>query len=165
MLAAPGETSWPLVLMLFSLRTISVVAAAVGLAFLRSAAGSLDPNRLRGAGRSAPWSTSAVVLGGLGLAGFPLSAGFTGHWAALQTVADTDWRVAAVVLLASGGIVVGFVRLIRILYDPQNIQRIPHERLLSALVAIAAIVVVCTAALAPQLLDSPIGWAMMAFRQ
>lgn len=164
MLAAPGQTSWPLVLMLFALRTISVLAAAVGLAFLRGAAGSLDPHRLRGAGRSAPWSISAVVLGGLGLAGFPLSAGFTGHWAALQTVANTDWRVAAAVLLASGGVVVGYVRLIRILYDPQNVQRIPHERLLSALVAVAAIVVVCSAALAPQLLDSPIAWAMMAFR-
>ncbi|MBI3959139.1 MAG: hypothetical protein HY328_10040 [Chloroflexi bacterium] len=164
MLAAPGDTSWSLVLFLFSLRVISVLAAAAGLAYLRDAAGSLNPARLRGAGRSAPWSTSAYVLGGLGLAGFPLSAGFTGHWAALQTVAENDWRVAAAVLLASGGVVVGFVRMIRILYDPQTPPSISSERLMRGLIAITAILIASGVAIAPQLLNGPIAWALMAFR-
>ncbi len=164
MLAVPGESSWSLVLFLFALRIISVLAAAAGLAFLRDATGSLNPTPLRGAGRSAPWSTSAYVLGGLGLAGFPLSAGFTGHWAALQTVAANDWRVAAVVLLASGGVVVGFVRMIRILYDPQTPPSIPNERRHRGVIAITAILIVSGVAIAPQLLNGPIAWALMAFR-
>jgi len=163
MLAAPGATGWPLVLLLFGLRTISVLAAAAGLAYLRAAAGSLDPARLRGAGRVTPWSTAAYLLGGLGLAGFPLSAGFTGHWAALQTVAATDWRVAAVVLLASGGVVVGYVRLVRILYDPQDRRLFQPEGMSRALIAILAILIASGAAIAPQLLDGPINWALMAF--
>ena len=163
MLAAPGEISWALVLFLFGLRLISIVAGAAGLAYLRMAAGTLSPSRLRGAGRVAPWSASAAILGGLGLAGFPLSAGFTGHWAALQTVAETDWRVAAAVLLASGGVVVGYIRLIRILYDPQQVPRIAPESLVHGLIVIVAILVVSAAAVAPQLLNSPINWVLMAF--
>lgn len=163
MLAAPGEISWVLVLLLFGLRVISMLAAATGLAYLRVAAGTLDPSYLRGIGRVAPWSASAYILGGLGLAGFPLSAGFTGHWAALQTVAQTDWRVAGVVLLASGGVVVGYIRLIRILYDPQQTPQAPSERLVNGLIAIIAILLVSAAAVAPQLLDGPINWALMAF--
>ena len=164
MLAAPGGSSWSLVLFLFTLRVISVLAAATGLAYLRNAAGSLNPNHLRAAGRALPWSTSAYLLGGLGLAGFPLSAGFTGHWAALQTVAENDWRVAAIVLLASGGVVVGFVRIIRILYDPQTPSGIPREKLSQVLIAIIMILMVSSVALAPQLLSGLISWALVAFR-
>lgn len=164
MLAASGESSWSLVFFLFSLRIVSVLAAAAGLAYLRDAAGSLDPHRLTAAGRAAPWSTSAYVLGGLGLAGFPLSAGFTGHWAALQTVAENDWRVAAIVLLASGGVVVGFVRIIRILYNPQTPPTIAPEGVIKGVVAIATILIVSGLAVAPQLLNDPISWALIAFR-
>jgi len=163
-LAAPGESNWPLVIFLFGLRLISVLAGAAGLAYLRQAAGSLQSSSLRGIGRSIPWSTSAYILGSLGLAGFPLSAGFAGHWAALQTIAQTDWRIASIVLLASGGVVIGFVRLVRILYDPQGQPNATSERLLNALVAIGAIFVVSVAALSPQLFDLPIAWVLMAFR-
>ena len=163
MLAAPGDNGAALVIFLFGLRMLSTLAGAVGLANLRKAAGSLQPSRLRGIGRSLPWSTSAYVLGGLGLAGFPLSAGFTGHWAALQTVAQTDWRVATIVLVASGGIVVGFVRQIRILYDPRSLPTHTSERLLNTLVALAAILVVSGAALSPQTFSGFVSWVMMAF--
>lgn len=163
MLAAPGDNGAALVIFLFGLRMLSTLAGAVGLANLRATAGSLQPVGLRGIGRSLPWSTSAYVLGGLGLAGFPLSAGFTGHWAALQTVAETDWRVAAIVLVASGGVVVGFVRLIRILYDPRSLPTHASERLLNTLVALAAILVVSGAALSPQTFSGFVSWVMMAF--
>ncbi|MGB5051746.1 MAG: hypothetical protein WBO46_22560 [Caldilineaceae bacterium] len=165
LLLASSDTSiWPLIVFLFALRIISVLAGAAGLAHLRRTIGSLDPDPLRGVGRSLPWSTLAYVLGGLGLAGFPLSAGFTGHWAALQTVAETDWRIATVVLLASGGVVVGFVRLIRIFYDPKSQPDRAPEGLFNALVAISAIVAASTVAVAPQLLDGPVDWVLKAFR-
>lgn len=163
MLAAPGNSGSALVIFLFGLRILSTLASALGLANLRQAAGSLQPSPMRGIGRALPWSTSAYILGGLGLAGFPLSAGFTGHWAALQTVAQTDWRVAAVVLIASGGIVVGFVRLIRILYDPRSLPTYRPEPLPNTLVALAAILVVSGAALSPQTFSGFVSWVMMAF--
>ncbi len=163
MLAAPGNNGVALVIFLFGLRMLSTLASAVGLANLHAVAGSLNPLRLRGIGRSIPWSTSAYVLGGLGLAGFPLSAGFTGHWAALQTVAQTDWRVAAIVLVASGGIVVGFVRQIRILYDPRSLLTHSSESLPNTLVALVAILFVSGAALSPQAFTGFVSWVMMAF--
>jgi formate hydrogenlyase subunit 3/multisubunit Na+/H+ antiporter MnhD subunit len=164
MLAAPGSASWSLVIFLFSLRVISVLAGAMGLAYLRDTAGSLEPSHLTGAGRMTPWSTSAYVLGSLGLAGFPLSAGFTGHWAALQVVAENDWRVAATVLLASSGVVLGFVRMIRLLYNPRTPPKITTEHLTRRVVAIAAILIVSGVALAPQLLSRPLAWILQAFR-
>jgi len=65
--------------------------------------------------------------------------------------------------LASGGVVVGYIRLIRILYDPQQVPRIAPESLVHGLIAIVAILVVSAAAVAPQLLNSPINWVLMAF--
>lgn len=164
MLAAPDESKWSLILFLFALRAIGALAGATGLAYIHSATGSLKPAHLRGVGRALPWSTSAYILASLGMAGFPLSAGFAGHWAALQTVALNDWRVAAAVLLASAGVVVGYVRLIRIFYNPDPWGFLPAERLHRTLIAVAAIVAVSGVALAPQLLSGPVDWMLTAFR-
>ncbi len=101
-LAAPGSRGWSLVLFLFGLRIISMLTAAAGLAVLEQHTGGLSLARVQGAGSRLPWNSAAFLLGGLGLAGFPLSAGFTGHWAALQIVAESDWRPAAVVLIGVG---------------------------------------------------------------
>ncbi len=162
-LAAPGSRSWPLVLFLFVLRAVSGLTASVGLAYLAERTGNLDADRLWGVGARLPWSTTAYVLGGLGLAGFPLTAGFTGHWAALQMVAQIDWRVAAVVLLASAGIVVGFVRQVRILFGPLADPFLAQERLRNGIVALLVILVSTGLAIAPQLLDAPIAWGLTAF--
>lgn len=162
-LAAPGSRSWPLVLFLFVLRAVSGLTAAVGLACLRERVGVLSLEQLRGVGGRLPWNTTAYLLGSLGLAGFPLSAGFTGHWAALQTVAESDWRVAAVVLLASAGVVIGFVRLVRILFGPLGNPFLQQERPRNAIVALIAIALTASLAIAPQLLDGPISWGLAAF--
>lgn len=164
MLAAPDGNKWSLIVFLFILRAIGSLAGATGLAYLYAAVGSLTPGPLRGVGRALPWSTSAYILASLGMAGFPLSAGFTGHWAALQTVALNDWRVATVVLLASGGVVVGYVRLIRILYDAQSAGTLPTERTHRALIAVGMILAVSSFALAPQLLSGPVNWLLVSFR-
>jgi multicomponent Na+:H+ antiporter subunit D len=121
------------------------------------------PEQLQGAGSRLPWSSAAFLLGSLGLAGFPLSAGFTGHWAALQIVADSDWRVAAAVLIASGGVVFGFVRLVRILFGPLQDHFLPRERLIGAVVAVIALLISASMAISPQLLEGPVTWALVAF--
>lgn len=162
-LAVPGVTSWPLVLFLYSLRTVSMLTAAVGLSVLESETNGFNADRLEGIGGRMPWNCAAYLLGGLGLAGFPLSAGFTGHWAALQIVALDDWLIAAIVLFAAGGVVFGYIRIARLLFGPIGEQGILRENPLSAIYAIVGILVSASLALAPQLLDGAISQALRAF--
>jgi formate hydrogenlyase subunit 3/multisubunit Na+/H+ antiporter MnhD subunit len=162
-LAAPGLRSWTLVLFLFILRVISMTTTATGLAAIQQTIGSLDLQRLRGVGSRMPWSSAAVLLGGLGLVGFPLSAGFAAHWAALLTLAELDWRPAAVVLVASVGAFVGYVRLARMMFGYLENRLIPREQAFSAVLALGALGVTIGVALAPQLLNDLISRALAAF--
>ena len=149
---------------LFVLRAISTLTAVVGLAQLREVSGRAQTvARLQGAGARLPWSSAAFLLGTLGLAGFPLTAGFTGHWAALQMVAESDWRIAAAILVASGGVVFGVVRMVRLLFGPLQERFLPQERGLGAIAAALVIIFSATMAVSPQWLDAPVTWALVAF--
>ncbi len=162
-LAAPGSRGWSLVLFLFGLRVVSMLTAAAGLAVLEQHTGGLSLARIQGAGSRLPWNSAALLLGGLGLAGFPLSAGFTGHWAALQIVAESDWRPAGVVLMASAGAIFGYIRLARALFGPLDNRFLSREQPLNIGLAFFVLLVSVGLAVAPQLMDLPIGRALLAF--
>jgi formate hydrogenlyase subunit 3/multisubunit Na+/H+ antiporter MnhD subunit len=119
--------------------------------------------RVQGAGSRLPWNSAAFLLGGLGLAGFPLSAGFTGHWAALQIVAESDWRPAAVILLASAGTIFGYIRLARALFGPLENRFLTRELPVNILLALFVLLFSVGLAVAPQLMDVPIGRALLSF--
>ena len=53
---------------------------AMGLAVVHHRAGSDSFANLAGAARRLPLSVVGLVLGGLSLAGMPLTAGFPGRW-------------------------------------------------------------------------------------
>ncbi len=163
LLTGTDERSRPLVISLFALRILSTMSAATGLAQIRQAAGSLNPEHLRGVGARLPWSTAAFLLGSLGLAGFPLTAGFSGHWSAIQALAEGDWRFAAVVLVASASVILGFVRMVGIFFGPLNNPLLPRERPVGVVFAVIAIVLVTSMAIAPQLFEGPIAKTLLAF--
>ncbi|HRW04532.1 MAG TPA: proton-conducting transporter membrane subunit [Caldilineaceae bacterium] len=163
LLAIPSPTTWPLALFLFALRAASMLTAAAGLAVLEQHIQGFGVANLRGAGNRLPWNSAAFLLGGLGLTGFPLSAGFTGHWAALQIIAAGDWRPAALVLLASVGAIWGFVRLTRILFGPLQNRLLLREQMPSVAVALVMLLVSVALAISPQLLDGPVRSAWIAF--
>lgn len=162
-LAAPGSRGWSLVLFLFGLRVVSMLTGAAGLAVLEQHTGGLSLARVQGAGSRLPWNSAAFLLGGLGLAGFPLSAGFTGHWAALQIVAESDWLPAAVVLLASAGAIFGYIRLARALFGPLENRFLSRELPINIFLALFVLLVSVGLAVAPQLMDVPIGRALLSF--
>ncbi len=73
----------------------------VGCFILRIGSARIDD--LRGAGRTMPWTAFAWVLGGLGLIGIPLTAGFVSKWLLLTAALDSEnwWWVAILMLLSS----------------------------------------------------------------
>lgn len=162
LLSVPGLRTWSLVAFLFVLRAVNMVTSAAGLMAIESYAGSLQPEDLRGAGVRMPWNAAAYLLGGLGLVGFPLSAGFAGHWAALQIVAASDWRPAAAVMLASAAAILALIRMARLLYGPLANPGLPRERSSAAAIAAVMLAFSIGLAVAPQLLNSSVTRAIMA---
>lgn len=73
---------------------------AVGCLVYRTGSARLEA--LRGAGRSMPWTSAALVIGGLSLIGVPLTAGFVSKWALLAAIVEQErWIVAALLLGSS----------------------------------------------------------------
>lgn len=162
-MTAPGLQSWTLVLFLFALRIISMMTSAIGLTALERQVGSLEMQRLRAVGLRMPWSSAAVLLGGLGLVGFPLTAGFAGHWAALQSLALFDWRLAMAILIAAVGAILGFVRLARLMFGMQDAPLTMRESALHVGTALGALIVTLIVATSPQLLSALLERILTAF--
>jgi multicomponent Na+:H+ antiporter subunit D len=123
----------------------------------------VESEDLQGAGVRLPWNSAAYLMGGLGLVGFPLSAGFSGHWAALQIIAASDWRSAVAVLLASSAAVFALIRMARILYGPLANRYLQNEQTFSVVMAVGVLLLSVGLAVAPQLLNVPVSRAILAF--
>jgi multicomponent Na+:H+ antiporter subunit D len=73
---------------------------ALGCVFYRL--GNVNIRDMRGLGHEMPWTMTAFVIGGLSLAGVPLTVGFISKWyLVLGALEQGWWPVAAAVLLAS----------------------------------------------------------------
>jgi multicomponent Na+:H+ antiporter subunit D len=96
---------------------------ALGCIFLR--VGSVQLGDLNGLGRQMPLTTAAIVAGGLGLIGVPLTAGFISKWYLVAGALDAGWWPVAVLVLASSLIAIAYVwRLVETLY----LRPAPRER-------------------------------------
>jgi NADH-quinone oxidoreductase subunit N len=89
-------------------RPFGLALVAAGLSGLRARNGDDDSfDALRGLGWKAMWSTAALILGGLAVAGLPVSAGFVGRWALCRALMPSNPGVALFLLLAGLGVMVG----------------------------------------------------------
>jgi formate hydrogenlyase subunit 3/multisubunit Na+/H+ antiporter MnhD subunit len=98
---------------LIGLRGMALAVWGLGMGLLRGlrpAARDDAFERMRGLGREAPLASAAVILGGLSLVGFPLTAGFPGRWALWQLIAADYPQATWIVLLAALGVGVTYAR-------------------------------------------------------
>ena len=99
--------------------------------------GSVDIDDLRGIGRRMPVTTFAWALGGLGLIGVPLTAGFVSKWYLISAAWEKGWwPVAALVLLSSLIALLYVWRVIEVAYfnEPPAAQGHVREAPLAMLV-------------------------------
>ena len=118
----------------------------VGCFVLRIGSAQLDD--LKGAGKTMPWTSFAWVIGGLGLIGVPLTAGFVSKWLLLTAALDNNWWPVAVLMLLSSLLAVVYIwRVVETLYfcEPseaaKNAKEAPASMLLTTYAVIAGTVV------------------------
>jgi formate hydrogenlyase subunit 3/multisubunit Na+/H+ antiporter MnhD subunit len=139
---------------------LGLILVSAGLSGLRARNGGDDDiDTLRGLGRQAPWSTAALIFGGLSMAGLPVSAGFVWRWALCRALAPSSPGSALLVLLASVGVIVGVWRgLAALLMHPRApedrsiIPLRPPEGWLTAAVVSVTIIACVGVGLFPQVL-------------
>jgi formate hydrogenlyase subunit 3/multisubunit Na+/H+ antiporter MnhD subunit len=159
-LALNNKTGLALILLSLFVRPFGLALRAAGLSGLRSLAGGDDSlNVLQGIGWQAPWSTAALVVGGISIAGLPVSAGFIWRWALYRALAPASPGYAVLLVLASTGVLVGLWRGMSILIErprsPENRSVISPRRpegWLTAAVVIVVILVCVGVGLFPQIL-------------
>lgn len=114
------------------------VGVGIWLLFARSLgtvlmAGGLASARRQGAAgdmvRRAPWSTAAVVVGAVSLAGLPPTVGFAARWSMFLSLLPADPVRGLLLLLASVGPAIGFLRfLINSLQSDEEGRDIPPTK-------------------------------------
>ncbi|NLF02461.1 MAG: hypothetical protein GX601_15950 [Anaerolineales bacterium] len=109
-LSLSNQLGLTLVFLSLLMRPFGMILLGAGLTWLRRR-GTDSLDSLRGAVWRTPWATVAMLVGGLSVAGFPVSAGFIWRWALYRALASSsDIGAVGLVLLAGGGIIVGFGR-------------------------------------------------------
>lgn len=171
-----GSQSQVLAMLHLTSRALAVTLLAGGLAIVRDRAVTDQFAGLQGVARRLPVATMGIVLGGLALAGFPLTAGFPTHWALSRAVwnwalpfsplaedagtgATGQWAgglVLLALLIASTGIVVGVLRGLSAMLGPGPREDMERQPIMASLLVLALAAVVILVGLFPQLFLGPI---------
>jgi len=129
-------------------RSVGLMLTAMGLAVVRHRAGSDSFADLSGVARRLPISTAGLVLGGLSLAGIPLTAGFPSRWAIYRLFSSPDLALA--MLLSGAGVAFGYLRGLSVLLDPSTEPKVRREPVMASLIILGMIVLCLWLGLRPQ---------------
>ncbi|MBN1659407.1 MAG: hypothetical protein JXA93_13465 [Anaerolineae bacterium] len=171
--------------------SITLLAAAIGIVQHRATTGDLAA--LGGVARRLPVATLALILGALGLAGFPMTAGFPTHWAVSRAVwnwvqvlapvpteANTPavpgieigtlpgqewlWVVTLLALVAASvGIVVGLLRILTAMAGSQPRDDVARQPVFATALLLILIALALLVGLQPQVLIEYVSRAARAF--
>jgi multicomponent Na+:H+ antiporter subunit D len=158
-----GSQSLSLVLLHGVGRGLALTLMAASLAILRHRGTTDRFDALRGVARRLPVATVGVIVGGLSLAGFPFTAGFSTHWAVLRAVANEQGISTLILLLSSAGIVVGLLRgLSAMLGSPARDDMARQPRIATVIVLVLGALVILLG-IYPQLFLGSVQNAARAF--
>ena len=105
--------------------------------------GSVKLEDLSGAGKTMPLTSLAWVIGGLGLIGVPMTAGFISKWLLLTAAVEHNWYPVAVLMLLSSLLAVVYVwRVVELLYFSEPSERAKKAKEAPALMLIPTYVVI-----------------------
>lgn len=95
--------------------TKAALFMGVGVYVLRRGGSFYDD--IEGMGRALPWTSAAVVIGGLSLIGVPGTAGFISKWVLVEAALEKGWWPVALLIVASSLLAVIYVwRVVETLY-------------------------------------------------
>lgn len=105
--------------------------------------GTVQLTQMHGLGRRMPWTTAALVIGGLSLIGVPLTVGFISKWYLVLAALESGWWPVAVLILLGSLLAMIYVgRLVETVYfhAPADDDREICEAPLSLLLPIWALI-------------------------
>ena len=108
-----------LTVMLLLARPLALGLMTIGVDGLRRLGGGDDTlESLEGAAWRAPWRAVAFIVGGIALAGFPLSLGFAAHWGLYRLLSTQNLFQAVLALAGCAGVMMGVIGVMRVLLAP-----------------------------------------------
>lgn len=108
-----------LTVMMLIARPLALGLMTMGLDGLKRLSGGDDRiTTLEGAGWRAPWRVVAFVVGGIAMAGFPLSLNFAARWGLYRVISATSLFQAVLALVGCAGVMMGVIGIARALLAP-----------------------------------------------
>jgi len=161
-LGTGGSQSLTLALLHTANRAAPLLLMGACLALLRPRAGSDAFAGLRGAARRLPIHTAGFLIGGLALAGFPMTAGFATHWGVGRAVAGAHWTWTMLLLASSGGIVIGLLRALSAMLGDEARDDMGKQPVVRSILIVVVAALVLALGVYPQFFLPPIRRAVEA---
>jgi formate hydrogenlyase subunit 3/multisubunit Na+/H+ antiporter MnhD subunit len=134
-LAIGSRTGLTIAFLMVVTRAVGLLLAGAGLAVIRRRVAGSSFDRVTGLGHRLPLATAGLLMGGLSLSGFPLTAGFVARWALLGQVAPAGRLWTWGLLISSLGAVTGWLRGAWTLFRPVDSASDARPRQRTPLVA------------------------------
>lgn len=94
-------------------RTLALTLIASAVASFRRYVPGDGFDQLGGVARKMPFTTFGLLVGGMSLAGIPLSAGFAARWLLFRSLSVGDYWPIAALFLGGAGVALGYTRALR----------------------------------------------------
>jgi formate hydrogenlyase subunit 3/multisubunit Na+/H+ antiporter MnhD subunit len=160
-----SETSSSAAILHLAYRGIGIVVVCMALGILRQCLDGDDLEHLRGALRRAPLAVIGMTLGGLSLAGLPLTAGFSSRFVLYRALASTQPTWALAVMVSSIGPVWAFMRCLVAALVSAPTSGGQREPLMPGLLTVLLGLTLVALGISPALLKLlPMEWVSILFR-